>query len=56
MAHNYPSYPKQRFQPRHCVIHNLEEEDEEDMEEGKNRVAYIQQMIMGLSIEEIDEV
>ena len=26
------------------------------MEEGKNRVAHIQQMMMGLSIEEIDEV
>ena len=56
-----PSYPKQRFQPkfqpRYYAVCNLEEEgDEEDMEEGKNRVAHIQQMMMGLSIEEIDEV
>ena len=57
MVHNCPSYPKQRFQPGYCVVHNLEKEgDEEDMEEGKNRVAHIQQMIMSLSMEEIDKV
>ena len=33
-----------------------EEGDEEDSEEGKNRVTHIQQMIMGLSMEEIDKV
>ena len=39
-------------------MHNLEEEegDEKDMEEGKNRIIHIQQMMMGLSIEEIDKV
>ena len=36
----------------------MEEEkgDEEDNKEGKNKVTHIQQMIMGLSMEEIDEV
>ena len=39
-------------------MHNLEEEegDEKDMEEGKNRVTHIQQIMMGLSMEEIDKV
>ena len=37
----------------------MEEEEggnEEDQEEGKQRVAHIQQMMMGLSMNEIEEV
>ena len=57
MACNCPLYPKQRFQPKHQMVHNLEEKgDKEDDKEGKNRVAHIQQMMMGLSMEEIDKI
>ena len=40
------------------MMHAMEEEegDKEDNEEGKNRVAHIQQIIIGLSMEEIDKV
>ena len=42
MAYNCLSYSKQRFQPKHRIIHNLKDKgDEEDIEEGKNRVAHI---------------
>ena len=63
-----PSWPKQRFppksqprfQPKHHMMHAIEEgeeeAEEEDREEGKHRVTHIQQMMMGLSMEEIDEV
>ena len=37
-------------------MHNLKEGDKEDNKEGKNRVAHIQQMMMGLSMEEIDKI
>ena len=39
-------------------MHSMEEKegDKEDNKEGKNKVTHIQQMIMGLSMEEIDEV
>ena len=70
MAHRCPSQPKQRFpprsqprfQPKHCMMCAMEEgeeevaEEEEDREEGKHRVAHIQQMMMGLSIDEVNEV
>ena len=66
IVHSCPSCPKQRFPPRsqlnfrpkHHIMHSIEEEkrDEEDNKEGKNKVTHIQQMIMGLSMEEIDEV
>ena len=69
MAHGCPSQPKQifpprsqpRFQPKHCMMHAKEEgeeevAEEEDWEKGKHRVTHIQQMIVGLSMEEIDEV
>ena len=61
-----PSHPKQRFPPRsqpnfrlkHNMMHAMEEEerDKEDNKEEKNRVAHIQQIIIGLSMEEIDKV
>ena len=42
MVYNCPSCPKQRFQSKHQIIRNLKDEgDEEDIEEGKNRVAHI---------------
>ena len=42
MVYNCPSCPKQRFQSKHQIIPNLKDEgDEEDIEEGKNRVAHI---------------
>ncbi|ETW75033.1 hypothetical protein HETIRDRAFT_120455 [Heterobasidion irregulare TC 32-1] len=67
MARGCPSRPKQRFpppsrgrfQPKRRMMRAMEEEeggDEEDQEEGKQRVAYIQQMMMGLSMDEIEEV
>ena len=68
MAHKCPSWPKQRFpsrsQPRlqnkcriMCAMEEGEEgAKEEDIEEGKHRVAHIQQMMMGLGMEEINEV
>ena len=61
MAHNCPSRPKQnsqrRFQPKRRQVRYMEEqEDEEEQEEEKNCVAHIQQMMMGLSVEEVEEV
>ncbi|ETW77571.1 hypothetical protein HETIRDRAFT_326778 [Heterobasidion irregulare TC 32-1] len=67
MARGCPSQPKQRFlppsrgrfQPKRRMMRAMEEEeggDEEDQEEGKQRVAHIQQMMMGLSMDEIEEV
>ena len=38
------------------VIEEGKEGDKEDNEEGKNRVTHIQQMMMGLSMEEINKV
>ena len=41
------------------MMHTMEEEeerDEEDNKEGKNRVAHIQQMMIGLSMEKINDV
>ena len=62
-----PFWPKQRFPPwsqlrfqlRCHMMQAMEEEeggDQEDQEEGKQRVAHIQQIIMGLSMDEIEEV
>ena len=69
MARGCPSQPKQRFppksqmrfQPKHYMICAAEEgeeaaEEDEDAEEGKHCVAHIQQMMMGLSMDEINEV
>ena len=62
MARNCPVRPKQdsqrRFPPKCRQVRSLdeEEEDEEEQEEEKNRVAHIQQMMMGLSVEEVEEV
>ena len=70
MVRRCPSRPKQRFpprsqgrfQPKHCMIHAAEEEGEEaaeedkDQEEGKHRVAHIQQMMMGLNMDEVNEI
>ena len=70
MARGSPSQPKQRFPPRSqtrfqpkChMMHTIEEEEEEvveeeeDKEEGKHRVTHIQQMIMGLSMDKVNEV
>ena len=68
MACGCPSRPKQRFPPRsqprfqpkcrmmYAIEKGEEEAEEEDREEGKHRVAHIQQMMISLSIEEIDEV
>ena len=40
-----------------CAMEEGEEgAEEEDIEEGKHRVAHIQQMMMGLGMEEINEV
>ena len=43
------------------MMHAMEEgeevaEEEEDREEGKHRVTHIQQMMMGLTMDEISEV
>ena len=32
------------------------EEEDEDQEEGKHRVAHIQQMMMGLNMDEVNEI
>ena len=70
MAHGCPSQPKQRFpprsqgrsQPKRRMIRAAEEEGEEvaeedeDQEEGKHCVAHIQQMMMGLSMNEVNEI
>ena len=70
MARRCPSQPKQqfpprsqpRFQPKCHMMHAMEEgkeevaEEEEDRQEGQYRVAHIQQMMMGLSMDEINEV
>ena len=42
-----------------CAMEEGEEvvaEEKEDRKEGKHRVTYIQQIMMGLSIDEINEV
>ena len=71
MACGCPSWPKQRFpprsqgrsQPKHHMICTAEEEEDgeaaeedEDREEGKHHVAHIQQMMMGLSMDEVNEI
>ena len=70
MAHGCPSRPKQRFPPRSqgrsqqkrrmiCAAKEEGEEaaeEDQDQEEGKHQVAHIQQMIMGLSMDEINEI
>ena len=71
MAHGCPSRPKQRFPPRSqgrsqpkCrMIRTAEEEkdrgaaeEDEDREEGKHCITHIQQMMMGLSMDEVNEI
>ena len=64
-----PSRPKQRFPPqsqgrsqlKRCMICAAKEEGEEaaeedeDQEEGKHHMAHIQQMMMGLSMDKVNE-
>ena len=38
------------------VCYMEEEDDKEEQEEGKNLVAHIQQIMMGLSVQEVKEV
>ena len=59
---NFPPRSKGRFQSKRRMIRAAEEEGEEaaeedeDQDEGKHRVTHIQQMMMGLNMDEVNEI